>query len=192
MAYNLTSFDGSTTPPNADYPWGDVLNDPNGTRVNKKMMADILQLFQKMMANTFITPSDTPDNVTNGYQLWDALNTQIFYGGTGPMITPLYSGTYIDDTVSPLRYRGGTGNMVVIRGKVDNSSGAVGIGTDQEVFVLDANNRPSVDLMFICADVLTPAPVYVSVDTAGSVKIMGTLHVFNNEGVYIDITFPRD
>ena len=45
----------------------------NGTPVNEKVYGDIHEFFAKLMRDAGINYSGQPDNVTNGYQLVDAL-----------------------------------------------------------------------------------------------------------------------
>lgn len=66
--------------PDADYPYGDIKNNPGdatGTQINRMTASDIWQFFQRMCAFAGITPSGSPDNVTNGFQFPEALNTLI-------------------------------------------------------------------------------------------------------------------
>lgn len=73
MAYSTSGLDGTVSGVSAAYPWGDLKNAPSGTRINRKMMADIWQLMQLLMNAAGITPNNLPDNKTNGYQLMAAL-----------------------------------------------------------------------------------------------------------------------
>ncbi len=75
MAYDIAHFNGGTVAPSTDYPFGDVKDDPSGTRVDRKSMDDIFQYFQKVMGLAAISPNNTPDNFGNGYQFVDALQT---------------------------------------------------------------------------------------------------------------------
>jgi hypothetical protein len=85
MAYDINHFSGTTVPPSTDYPFGDVLNTPNGTIVDKVALDDMWQFFQKAMALSFITPNNTPDNHANGYQYIEAV--------FGETITAVTAGT---------------------------------------------------------------------------------------------------
>jgi hypothetical protein len=75
MAYNISNFDGTVIAPGGAYPYGDVKDAPSGTRVNKKMVTDILQTSQIIMADGLngVAVNGLPDNATNGYQLYTAL-----------------------------------------------------------------------------------------------------------------------
>lgn len=77
MAYKITDLDGGTTGATTAYPYGDVMDDPGGTRVNRKMLDDLLQFAHRLMSDAAIVPNSTPDNATNGYQLVQALYTAI-------------------------------------------------------------------------------------------------------------------
>jgi len=63
-------------PVSVEYPYGDLKNNTgtnNGTPVNRDLLADSMQFFEKLMAESGIAPNGFPDNVTNGFQLFDAL-----------------------------------------------------------------------------------------------------------------------
>lgn len=63
-------------PAGGDYPYGDVKNDGgsnDGTPVDRELMADYVQFFERMMASSGITINDLPDNSLNGFQLYEAL-----------------------------------------------------------------------------------------------------------------------
>jgi hypothetical protein len=77
MALEIADFNGTVVAPGGDYPFGDIKDAPSGTVVDKAMMDDMIQFFQKLMSNGAITPNNLPDNVTNGYQLIDALRAVI-------------------------------------------------------------------------------------------------------------------
>lgn len=68
------------TAPDADYPFGSVRDKtPSlaGTIWNFEMMSDIIQFFSKMFNESGITANGLPDNTTNGYQLFEALMSNI-------------------------------------------------------------------------------------------------------------------
>ncbi len=75
MAIKLTSKP-NTNPANADYPYGDIRDNSginDGTPVNRMVYADFHQFFEKLMAESGIEHNGSPDNATNGFQLFDAL-----------------------------------------------------------------------------------------------------------------------
>ena len=85
-----------------DYPNGRVQDetDPgvsfDGTLGNEVLFGDIIQLFQKLLIDSAVTPNGNPDNVSNGYQLLEVLKkfvqTQSF-GGTVDATGALTSST---------------------------------------------------------------------------------------------------
>lgn len=77
MAFKISNFTNPVAP-SADYPWGDVADRSGsaGTRVNRTMLTDMLQFFQKLMDDAGITPNELSDNNTNGYQLVQALDAR--------------------------------------------------------------------------------------------------------------------
>lgn len=73
---NATNIDA----PSPDYPKGRVRDKSGstpGTIYNETLVGDMYQLFQKLIIDAEITENDLPDNVSNGYQLLDALRNQI-------------------------------------------------------------------------------------------------------------------
>ena len=76
--YNFSDLDGHVLSPNSDYPQGNYNDDPdNGTRANVKMFTDFGQFLSKLLAVNGTTPNGLPDNVTNGYQVFDAFREVI-------------------------------------------------------------------------------------------------------------------
>lgn len=67
MAHLITELTRSVAG-SADYPNGDIKDNPDGTLVNRMMLTDLLQTFQKLMIDAGITPNGLDDNTTNGYQ----------------------------------------------------------------------------------------------------------------------------
>ncbi len=66
--------------PSGDYPKGrprDRVGATPGTILNEVLHGDLIQLMQKLIIDAGITENDTPDNVSNGYQLLDALVDKI-------------------------------------------------------------------------------------------------------------------
>jgi hypothetical protein len=71
-----TNVDAAT----GDYPKGRVRNKVGGTPgtiYNEELHGDIMQFFQKLVIDGPVAENDLPDNVTNGYQLIDALVAKI-------------------------------------------------------------------------------------------------------------------
>lgn len=77
----------NTIPINTDYPFGDIKNDDgtfNGTPINRELLADYVQFFEKMFFESGLNANGLPDNATNGFQLWQALeniSTNVKYRG---------------------------------------------------------------------------------------------------------------
>lgn len=65
----------NTDPPSATWPSGDVNDNTggnNGTPVNRELVSDALQFFEKIMVESATTPSGNLDNAVNGFQLYEA------------------------------------------------------------------------------------------------------------------------
>lgn len=61
--------------PDATYPFGDIKNNDgsnNGTPVDREMLADYVQFFEKMFSESGITANGLPDNDLNGFQIYEA------------------------------------------------------------------------------------------------------------------------
>lgn len=98
MAYEIGDFDGTKAGVSGDYPFNQVKNAPSGTRVNRKMVTDLLQTSQKVMNDTGVVPNNDEDNVTNGYQVLEGFEKMMGrYGGAA--IESLMGGTYVNGTV---------------------------------------------------------------------------------------------
>lgn len=71
----ITNFP-TFTAPNSDYPGGQIKDDSginDGTQADVATVGDMYQFFYKIMALAGISPNNLPDNVSNGYQIVDAL-----------------------------------------------------------------------------------------------------------------------
>lgn len=63
------------TPIDSDYPYGDIKDKTNteqGTDANREVISDHFQFFERMFALSGITANGLPDNLTNGFQLYEA------------------------------------------------------------------------------------------------------------------------
>jgi len=63
--------------PTADYPQGKMVNKSagtTGTSINEDLLNDLMVTIEKIKAESGVTPNNLPDNVTNGWQLLQALN----------------------------------------------------------------------------------------------------------------------
>ncbi len=112
MALKISDFDGTVVAPGGDYPFGDIKNIPSGTRANRKMLDDMIQFFQKAMDLAGITPNSLPDNVTNGYQLIDAV---FGFNGSGSVAVSTVAGSGgVTGTIDYVRNT--TSNTLQLRG----------------------------------------------------------------------------
>jgi hypothetical protein len=62
--------------PGGSYPYGKIKDRSGataGTPVNEQVYGDIHQFFERLMAKSGITPNNLPENSTNGFQLFEAL-----------------------------------------------------------------------------------------------------------------------
>ena len=72
----------NTPVPDSDYPNSRIKDESSagagdGVPVNEAVYGDIIQFFQKLMIDYGVIINDLPDNVTNGYQLIEALEDKI-------------------------------------------------------------------------------------------------------------------
>lgn len=66
----------NTIPPTTDYPFGRIKDDTgvnDGTPIVEENNGDIQETVTGFMQRAKITPNNLPDNVTNGYQIMDAI-----------------------------------------------------------------------------------------------------------------------
>lgn len=84
MAYNFSDLTNAVAA-SSDYPNGDIKDNPGGTLVNRAMLTDMLQTLHRAMILAGITPNGDPDNVTNGYQMADALGLEAWKDGPDPL-----------------------------------------------------------------------------------------------------------
>jgi len=73
--------------PTSDYPKGRIVN--NQTLVNEEINGDIVQFFHRMTQLAGITENTLPDNVTNTFQLLEAMKWLIDNGTIGQAIVPI-------------------------------------------------------------------------------------------------------
>lgn len=65
----------NVTPPNPDYPYGAIKNDTgvgDGTPVDFQVYNDVHQFLSRLFALSGLTANGLPDNLTNGFQLYEA------------------------------------------------------------------------------------------------------------------------
>lgn len=139
MAYKITDFVRFVAV-SADYPRGDIKDNPAGTLVNRTMMTDIVQLFSKIMADAGITPNSLPDNVTNGYQLKDALDLRNQFTNTGISFATVAVPWQDGVGAYPVGYKV-AGNEVSLCGVAANPGGMPGGSVD--IMTLPAEARPT-------------------------------------------------
>lgn len=77
MARRILDFDGTVVAAGGAYPFGDIKDNPSGTRINSKSNSDIQQFFQKLLNSAGITANSLADNATNGFQFTEALSKVI-------------------------------------------------------------------------------------------------------------------
>ena len=100
MAREITDF-GNYTAPSGTYPYGQIKDDTgsnDGTPVNVLTNGDIQQFFQRMLQTSGITVNNLPDNLDNGFQLFESLLIDI-NAHTGELIKYLFGGGYQVNTV---------------------------------------------------------------------------------------------
>jgi hypothetical protein len=132
MATGVENYPNITVPAGA-YPYGNVKDDPGGTPFNVETNADYIQFFARMLDIANMTANVLPDNLTNGYQYFIALQETINYN-VGEIIK-LYIGTSYSTTtgyrISGLATRADDG-IVFFDGRLyyvtGNAGGACGGG----------------------------------------------------------------
>lgn len=93
MARRILDFDGTVVAAGGAYPFGDIKDNPSGTRINSKSNSDIQQFFQKLLNSAGITANSLADNTTNGYQLTEALS-KVIGNHAGQIVRMIIGGTY--------------------------------------------------------------------------------------------------
>ena len=71
----LLSTKTNVDAPSGTWPFGDLRDDTgggDGTPIDKELITDIQQFFERMFSQSGIVANGLPDNQTNGFQLWDA------------------------------------------------------------------------------------------------------------------------
>jgi len=102
--------------PSSDYPKGRIRNKNNavvpaviGTPAVEDWLGDIVQLCQHLVTLSGITENELPDNVTNGYQLFQALITSI---RDNALATDALNGTIKKSTLSQALYSGSASTVM--------------------------------------------------------------------------------
>lgn len=134
MAFKITDYNGNTSSATGDYPFGDVLNDPGGTLVDKTMLDDLLQASQKLMSMAGIAPNSAPDNNGNGYQLVQAM-INAMSANAGEVVKYLIGSSYSTNTAYLLTgsATSSADGYILYNDKVyflkGNTTGSCGFGT---------------------------------------------------------------
>jgi hypothetical protein len=100
MARTLASK-ANTVAPGGNYPYGDVKDNSganDGTNVNKNLLADLIQFFEKLMADAGVVANALPENGANGFQYAQALKILTYdptsYETTTDLNTAIYRRVY--------------------------------------------------------------------------------------------------
>jgi hypothetical protein len=109
---------------------------------------------------------------------------------SGTTFAPTYSGTFIADLTSSIKYSR-SGKQVTIKGKLNNSAPSLS-SADDTIFTLPVGYRPTQYQIFTNFDVVGGHAVPISVSSAGVVKVMGTLVTYSTAGVYFNFSFNVD
>jgi hypothetical protein len=72
MAIGIANYPNITAA-SAAYPNGQIKDDPSGTPVNVLTNGDLQITFDKILREAGVTPNGLPDNETNGYEIFEAL-----------------------------------------------------------------------------------------------------------------------
>ena len=107
-----------------------------------------------------------------------------------PYIAPTYSGGYIDDVASPIRYRKPVGSKTVTIKCVTNSSLGMSVGTDSVVLVLPIGYRPLAEKVIMSNNYI--ADCFIRIKTNGEVSIAGDVIAMSNIGCEMNIIFDID
>ena len=155
--------------PDAAYPNGSILD--GATIIGEGINQDIVQFLQKLAIDGGIAENDLPDNVTNGYQLIEALtNFTTFLKGATAGLTPAanaidISGLTIDD------YR----KSIVI-----NIAGSTTINDINGVITPLAGDSPKISMLLLGAKTFTDA---------GNITILGASNVIFQSGELIEFRY---
>ncbi len=107
-----------------------------------------------------------------------------------PYLAPTYSGGYIDDVASPIRYRKPVGSKTVTIKGVTNSSLGMSVGTDSVVFVLPVGYRPLAEIIFPCSCFTDVR--FIRIKSNGEVSIAGDILPTSNIGCFLNFSFDID
>lgn len=163
-----------------DYPYGNIKDNPgdnSGTPVNKLVYADFHQFFSKIMADAGISYNGHPDNATDGFQYFLALQKVIenicgFYTDISASVTTNAALGVINKSVR--QYTDGTVSV-----KLSGITAAQGITASAGSGVQIASGLPDGHLVFINANMtkapdVTPVSAYFQID--------GVIRIYENLG----------
>lgn len=184
--------------PSAAYPFGKIRNKTlsvAGTPVDVEVYGDMHQFFEKMFDASGITANGLPDNVTNGFQLYEAFVE---------LTHPAWSASGLSFETVGLNTWGNAGvpfydvaykampNEVALCGVATISSGATG---DVPVLSLPSVATPTKDVYVSAklqdgAGAILPCLLYIS--TLGVVTVLGMTVTLADYFLYLDgITFRK-
>lgn len=91
------------------YPYGKIINDSgigDGTPVDEQVYNDVHQFFERMFDQSGLTANGQPDNSTNGFQLYEALQALVAAG-----MPNVVAGAWIDGVAPTLTCDTGTASI---------------------------------------------------------------------------------
>lgn len=181
------------TVPAGIYPYGRIKDNPGdntGTKMNEEAFGDIFQFFSRVMdhaaaVNGFPASNGLPDNNSNGYQLYEALESIAFNTGSKTPLT-LINGfvTGAGFGLSTPSYRASSLGLVYLSG------GILAVG-GQSIFAnLPSAFRPQTERFFIVGSLNTTDLHRLSIKADGNVSVRNIDGSFLGAGVevFIDCT----
>jgi hypothetical protein len=186
MARRITDYNGTIVSVGGAYPYGDIKDNPSGTIIDRTSNADMQQFFQRLMAIGGVTPNGLPDNQTNGFQLFLALqevikDTHNGWGLQGIIFINSGGNLWANAPGYGQLHCRVDGDLVYFAGVIKNSS--MSSPSPALPFTLPTLLRPSYKTQIMCYDSGVSDMVKVELNTDGSVEIIGggsggsTLHL---------------
>jgi hypothetical protein len=190
MAIGIENYPNIDTTNPTGYPNGNIKDNTglgDGTPIDVETTADIHQTFYKLLSNASITATNTPDNATNGYQYFEALEfvacrpfiaTGFTFTNTGFNVWGNAGGGFFGIGFSK------TGNNLAhLSGVVTNSAGGSPASTN--VGTLPVGYRPSSNVAVTAYTTQSGGgAILLSISTAG--VITSTTAVSGSESIYLD------
>jgi hypothetical protein len=175
MAREISDFNGTVIAPSVAYPYGDIKDNPSGTIVDSTSNSDLQQFAQKVMDEGNITPNGLPDNVTNGFQIFQGLqqvikDTHPGWGLNG--ITFVSSGDNLWQNAAGYGFLHARieGSLIFLAGVIENTAGSS--PSPALPFTLPVALRPAYKTQIMCYDSLATEMVRVELNTTGVVEIL--------------------